>query len=372
VGAGLFVRSLLRVASLDYGYDPERLVVVDPAFPESVPAPERRAAVERMLERAARLPGVAGAGLTSTAAFWSFGIGDFTVPGFDSAAALRESLVISNVVTPGFLTAAGMRVVRGRALTGADVAGAPRVALVSEALARRVWRGADPVGRCVKIDGDSMPCTEVVGVVRNTVVRELREPPLMQYYVPLAQQPGDGARNLVVRAAEGRDPESLVPTLRREMAAVAPAARYVDVLPLVDRLAPQTRPWRLGASAFGALGALALVIAAVGLYSVMAYAVAQRLHELGLRVALGARARDVYVLVLRQGLAVAAAGIVLGVAAALLAGRWVGPLLFDVSPRDPFVLGAVAATLLAAALVATVVPARRATRVDPSDALRAE
>jgi hypothetical protein len=265
-----------------------------------------------------------------------------------------------------------MRVVRGRALTGADVAGAPRVALVSEALARRVWRGADPVGRCVKIDGDSMPCTEVVGVVRNTVVRELREPPLMQYYVPLAQQPGDGARNLVVRAAEGRDPESLVPTLRREMAAVAPAARYVDVLPLVDRLAPQTRPWRLGASAFGALGALALVIAAVGLYSVMAYAVAQRLHELGLRVALGARARDVYVLVLRQGLAVAAAGIVLGVAAALLAGRWVGPLLFDVSPRDPFVLGAVAATLLAAALVATVVPARRATRVDPSDALRAE
>jgi putative ABC transport system permease protein len=373
VGAGLFVRSLLRVGALDFGYDRARLLVVDAAFPDGVPAPERRAALERMLDRATRLPGVAGAGLSSTSPFWSFGMGDVSVPGVDSAAAaLREGPVISNVVTPGLLAAVGTRVARGRAITAGDVAGAPRVALVNEAMARRVWRGADPIGRCVKIGGDTMPCSEVVGVVHNTLLRELRETPVMQYYVPLAQHPGAGGGNLLVRAADADDPRALVPTLRREMAAVAPAARYVDVLPLADRIAPQMRPWRLGASAFGALGALALLIASVGLYSVMAYAVAQRSHEMGLRMALGARGRDVLAIVLRQGLGVAAAGIALGVAAALVAGRWIAPLLFDVSPRDPVVLGGVAATLLAAALAATLLPARRATRANPTDALRAE
>jgi predicted permease len=384
VGAGLFVRSLLRIGAIEYGYAPARLLFVNVAFADGREAragarggrgggevDAQMAAYDRMLDRARTIPGVSRAALSTTAPFWSMAAGDVAIPGFDSLSALRDDFPLWNAVSGDYLATMGTRVLRGRAITDADVFGAPRVALVNEAMARRVWKGADPIGRCIKVGSDTAPCSEVVGVVQNTILNELRERPALQYYVPIAQrQTGRPMRTLVVRT-EG-SPRALIPTLRRELGAAAPGVRYVDVVPMTDRLDPLVRPWRLGATMFGAFGALALLIASVGLYSVMAYTVAQRLHEMGLRMALGARRGDVVRLVLRQGLGVAAAGIALGVVAALVAGRWVAPLLFDVSPRDPVVFGGVAAVLLASALVATLVPARRATRANPSDALRAE
>ncbi|AHG93091.1 permease (plasmid) [Gemmatirosa kalamazoonensis] len=373
VGAGLFVRSLRRIGALDFGYEPARLVFAEASFPDAVPSDVQLAAYDRLLERARRVPGVERAALSTTSPFWSLVAGDLTIPGFDSLRTLGVGFPIYNAVSADYFATAGIRVVRGRPITAADVEGAPRVALVNEAMARRIWKDADPIGRCMRIGDEKAPCSEIVGVVRTVINNELREPPQMQYYFPLAQkQATSSMRALVVRAAPGVRPASLAATLRRELAPAAPGARYLDVVPLEDRIDPQVRPWRLGATMFTAFGMLALLIAAVGLYSVMAYTVAQRLHEMGLRMALGARGRDVTALVLGQGMGVAAAGIALGAAAALAASHWVAPLLFDVSARDPLVYLAVAATLAAAALVASLVPARRATRVDPSDALRSE
>jgi ABC-type antimicrobial peptide transport system permease subunit len=151
-----------------------------------------------------------------------------------------------------------------------------------------------------------------------------------------------------------------------------PGAAYVTVTPLSDVLGRQTTSWRLGATLFTVFGALALVLAAVGLYSVIAYSVAQRTHELGVRVALGAEVGDLVRLVLRQGMGLALVGVVLGGAIAFVVGRWVKPLLFDVSPHDPLVFAGVAAVLLGVAALASLIPARRAGRVDPILALRAE
>jgi ABC-type antimicrobial peptide transport system permease subunit len=161
-------------------------------------------------------------------------------------------------------------------------------------------------------------------------------------------------------------------TVRRRLQPLMPGAAYVTVTPMSDILGEETQSWQLGATLFTVFGGLALVLAAIGLYSVIAYGVAQRSHEMGVRVALGAEGRDLVRLVLRDGMGLAVVGIVLGGAIALLVGRWVKPLLFDVSPHDPVVFAAVAAVLLSAAALASFIPARRAGRVDPIQALRAE
>ncbi|MGH7668035.1 MAG: FtsX-like permease family protein, partial [Gemmatimonadaceae bacterium] len=168
------------------------------------------------------------------------------------------------------------------------------------------------------------------------------------------------------------DAASAKETVRKALQPMMPGGSYITVTPLSDVLGGQTQSWQLGATMFLAFGILALVLAAVGLYSVIAYNVAQRAHELGVRVALGAQVRDVMTLVLRQGMSVSSIGVVLGVAIALGVGHWVEPLLFNESARDPVVYGFVAAALLLVAAVASFIPARRASRVDPMQALRAE
>jgi ABC-type antimicrobial peptide transport system permease subunit len=193
----------------------------------------------------------------------------------------------------------------------------------------------------------------------------------MQYFVPLEQGTWDaGRRTIFIRTAG--EPSATRDIVRRELQSLAPNLPYADVEPLEDIISPEIRPWRLGATMFGIFAGLALLVAAVGLYSVVAYEVAQRTREMGIRIALGAASRDVVALVVRDGIAPALAGVVLGLALALAASRAIASLLFDTSPRDPLVLGACATVLLVVALVASVIPARRATRVDPMEALRAE
>jgi ABC-type antimicrobial peptide transport system permease subunit len=177
-------------------------------------------------------------------------------------------------------------------------------------------------------------------------------------------------RAMVLRTRER--PEALVATTRRALSGVATGIRYLDVHPLQQHIDPLVRPWKLGATMFGIFGALALVIAAVGLYSVMAYEVAQRAHEIGVRVALGAQRGSVARLVLGRGMRVAVSGLALGAVVAWLSERWVAPLLFRVDARDPLIYGIVAVTLLGAAVLATLLPALRATRVDPLQALRSD
>jgi ABC-type antimicrobial peptide transport system permease subunit len=222
----------------------------------------------------------------------------------------------------------------------------------------------------VKVGDDTVPCTHVVGVAQDIKRESLSEDAGLQYYLPIDQQEAGVGGGLFIRVRGNA--ASHTEQIRRELQKVMPGASYVTVTPLDDILGGQTRSWTLGATMFTVFGLLALLVAAVGLYSVIAYNVAQRSHELGVRIALGARSPDVVRLVVSEGLRVSVIGVGIGTIAALGAARYVGPLLFGVSPRDPAVLTGVATILVAVAVLASLLPAWRASRVDPSVALRGD
>ncbi|HEV2131465.1 MAG TPA: FtsX-like permease family protein, partial [Longimicrobiaceae bacterium] len=297
------------------------------------------------------------------------------VPGLDSLPRVGGGEPFFYAAGPGYFAALGLQVSRGRGITPADVEGAPRVAVVNETMARALWPGEQPLGKCLTIGGregePAPPCTEVVGVVQDARRLDLVEVPAMQYYVPLAQSVHREAPHaLLVRAAG--DPASLMPVIQRELLGLGPEVRFVNVQHFSEVLDPERRSWKLGATMFTIFGLLALVVAAIGLYSVLAFSVAQRTQELGVRAALGAPRERLLTLVLGQGMRLVGIGIALGLGAALLAGPRIAPLLFETSPRDPLTLGGVVLVLLTVAALASGLPAWRATRVDPSVALRAE
>jgi ABC-type lipoprotein release transport system permease subunit len=210
----------------------------------------------------------------------------------------------------------------------------------------------------------------VIGVAENSRRQDWVEEENFHIHLPLAQAPAWATRRVLVVRPAGADPERAIPAVRRALQDAAPGLPYTEVRPYEGVFANELRPWRIGAALFGLFGALAAVLVAVGLYGVIAFSVAQRTRELGVRIALGARAAGVLALVLRQGVLLAAAGGAIGLVVALGAARLVEPLLFRVPARDPAVLAGVALALLAVAAAATLVPAWRATRVDPAVALR--
>ena len=366
VGAGLFVRSLRNVRALDYGYDPDRMLHVDVEM-RGVQIDSIRgiALRDELLARARALPGVEDAALTVTVPFYMSWTQDLFRQSRDS---IRGSYYF-NTASPSYFATTGTRIVRGRGFEPGDRAGAPLVLVVSQSMARKVWPGEDAIGQCIRVGADTMPCSTVVGVAEDIMQGNLIDEEGLQLYGPNAQlSPGGGG--LFVRTRS--DAEGMTETLRRELQRAMPGISYVTVKPMQSYLDPNVRSWRLGATMFALFGGLALLLAAVGLYSVIAYNVTQRSHELGVRIALGAQARDVLQLVLSSGVRVAVAGIVLGGGIALLAGRFVAPLLYRVSPKDPLVFALVVFTLFAVAVVASLVPALRATKVDPNVVLRAE
>jgi ABC-type lipoprotein release transport system permease subunit len=220
------------------------------------------------------------------------------------------------------------------------------------------------------MNADTMPCHTVVGIAEDIKAGSLKPDSSFYYYVPATQfSPQSGGLFVRVRSGTARQH---METVRRRLQQEMPGASYVRLTPFSEVMGQQTQSWRLGATMFVAFGVLALVLAAVGLYSVIAYNVAQRQHELGVRVALGASGSDVIRLVVSDGLKVVGAGIAGGLLIALWAGRFVEPLLFSVSPRDPSVFTLVAAALIGVAIAASWVPARRASRVDPNVVLRSD
>jgi predicted permease len=274
-----------------------------------------------------------------------------------------------NTVSPSYFATMGTRIVRGRGFTSADGPGAPKVLVVSQTMAKTLWPHADAIGQCLRQGADTMPCATVVGIAQDIVSQNVTNDPHLFYYAPVDQTGGPG-QGLFIRTRG--DAATMVATVRRELQRSMPGIAYVSVTPLETILEPNVRPWQLGATMFALFGGLALLLAAVGLYSVIAYNVTQRSHELGVRIALGAQARDVVRLVLGSGVRVAAAGIAIGGGIALLAGKFIAPLLYQVSPRDPLIYLLAASTLLAVALVASVIPAWRAARLDPTVALRTD
>ncbi|MFN2563576.1 MAG: ADOP family duplicated permease [Gemmatimonadaceae bacterium] len=373
VGAGLFVRSLSNVRSMRLGYDVDPVVFVqgNDRGVHLTPA-EQNALLDRLVAAAVSSPGVRSATPVTSIPFYSFeGRGAPVIAGRDSLGKLGSFVL--QVGNASYFATAGTRILRGRGITDEDRGGARLVVVVSEAMATALWPGRNPIGEQLRFGRSTGPAFTVVGVAENVRGRRLQGNAEFWYYLSIDQYEkvyGPGYPQVLVRVS-GRA-EDFVEPLRRRLQREMPGAAYVTAMPLGQLIAPQRRSWEFGATMFAAFGGLALLLAAVGLYSVIAYSVAQRKHELGVRIALGARMRDVVGMVVGQGVTFAVAGIAIGSLIALWAGRWAEPLLFEQSARDPLIYGSVAVVLLIVALLATVRPALRATRVDPNSVLRAD
>ncbi|HVE34133.1 MAG TPA: ABC transporter permease [Gemmatimonadaceae bacterium] len=366
VGAGLFVRSLRRVEGMRLGYDVDPILVVGLNMRgETLDTSRHLDLFQRLLTTAKTTPGVVSASRQTAVPFWSNSSTHLTVAGIDTVERLGN--FDYSAVGPEYFRTFGTRIVRGRGITVEDRRESPRVAVVSENMARVLWPGRDAIGQCMKVDSDV--CTTVVGIAENIKEQNLAADSMFYYYMPVTQfRPRAGGLFVRVAGDAPKFSEQLRRSLQREM----PGASYVTVTPFREIVAPTMRSFSLGATMFVAFGALALVVAAMGLYSVIAYNVEQRTHELGVRLALGAQPRDLARLVLTDGARVAVTGVGIGVAVALYASKWLEPLLFGVSPRDAAVYVTASVTLLLVAMLGSWMPARRASRTDPNIALRSE
>jgi predicted permease len=374
---GLFVRSVRNVEGIDVGFDARRMLVVRADWDAFGLTPaETRRALERAGARVAGLPGVGATTLAALAPFAGASMGSLHVPGreaLDALSGVPGGMFFTNLVDTAYFRTLGLPVVRGRA-HAAGAAGAREI-VVSETFARRVFPGADAVGRCVTRAKSDSTCLRIVGVVRDARFLGVTGDLAPIFYGALEPAAG-GPVTLLVRVRDGADARAVggaSAAVRAAVVAAEPRARFVEVAPVADgALRSALAPYRLAAAAFTAFGGLALLLAAVGLYGVVAYAVAQRTGEFGIRMALGARGADVRRLVLRQGARTALLGGAVGAAAAVAVGRALRSRLYGVEPLDPPSLAAVAALLVAVTVLATWLPARRAARVDPAVALRAE
>ena len=369
VGAGLFVRSLQNVQGFRMGYDVDRIVVAGANLRGiRLSDAETNALSERLLVAAREVPGVTHAALAASIPFWSNEQRRFWVPGVDSIRS--KGRFILQVGSPEYFVTMGTRILRGRAFDATDRAGGPPVIVVSEGMARVLWPGADALGKCVRFGADTAPCSSVIGVAEETRIRALNDQREYAYYLPAAQYDSPMSPQLFVRvrgnAADLADDVRL--RLQREL----PGAAYAISMTLDRLIDPSRRAWKFGATMFVAFGGLALVLAAIGLYSLIAYDVAQRTQELGVRIALGASVTDVMRLVMSSGVRLVLVGVILGGGLALWGSKWMEGLMFQQSPRDPLVFGIVTLVLLAVSLVASSGPALRASRVDPNIALRGD
>jgi predicted permease len=375
VSAGLCVRSLQKLQRLDPASEPSRIVLLSLDLGlNSYTPPQARNLHERLIEGARNLPGVEAASLVANA---PLGGGAWTTPlkiieGYQSG--LNERLVIEfNLVTGDYFQTLGVPLLRGRDFSPADTANSPAVAIVNDAFVRRYWPEQDPVGRRIAPAGpnhDGNP-VEVVGVVESKRTRRLTELPEPAVYFPAAQEPQLAlASTLMVRT--GLDPSATVTALRGLMKSLDANVPVFNVRTLAQQKDSSLALQRMAATLLGGFGVLALLLAALGIYGVLAYSVSRRTREIGVRMALGAQLADVLRLVLRQGLGLAGVGLALGLAGAFGATRLLRGFLYEVQPLDPLTFAAVVVLLTVVVLVACWLPARRASRVDPMVALRSE
>lgn len=367
VGAGLFVQSLAEALDVDLGFDPEVLLTAELEMQGDPPAEDRMDAYYRGLEELRRLPGVRAATFHTAGPFQGSLLPRQTVEGWDSIPQTAGGGPFANPVGPDYFETLGMTVRRGRTLTAADhQPGAEPVAVVNEEMERVFWPESGALGRCIHVREG--PCNRVVGVVSNVTRSQLIEDPSMAYYLPFRVEPvGQRPWAILVRMADAdADPPA---DLRAMLMGVSPHVRFVRVGRYDQFLEQRIRSWRLGATVFTSFALLALLVTAVGLYSTLAFQVAQRRGELGIRSALGAPSDKLVRAVVAQTVRALAVGIVLGGLASLALARGVEGLLFQVTAAEPRVYAGAAATILLFGLVAAAAPAWRAACTDPIKAL---
>jgi putative ABC transport system permease protein len=374
VGAGLMLRTLAGMRAAELGFDADRLLSLRIALPRSSyeGPPQLAGFYDRLLPRIEAVPGVERVSATATLLLDDFPRSTiFVIEGQPPPPREEAVEVTLDSVLPGFFETAGIPLLEGRALDQRDTAESAPVVMINAELRRRFFGGEGAVGKRLAYGdgGDGTQWLEIVGVVgdtlRNGFDREVRS----ETYLPFSQNP---ARTMAVLVRADGDPESLAASLRAAVWELDPELPLGDVLPLRAQVAERQAHRRFYTALLAVFSGLALALAAVGIYGVLSYTVQQRFAELGLRMALGARQRDVFFRVLGGGLALAGSGVAVGLVLALLLTRWLRSLLWEVSPTDPATFALLAGLLLAIAALACAVPARRATRVDPGVALRWE
>ncbi len=369
--AGLLIRSLVSLQRVDPGFVADRAIGTGMTMPETQfpDAPSQVAFARRLIETAGQVPGVTAAGISTTLPL----TGSNLELGFDIEAqptppGERRSATYF-AVSPDYFRAMGIRLVKGRAFTEHDDERASGVMVVSETMARRYWPAGDALGKRMAIGYNNTGLREIVGIVADVKNGSLTDRPEPSIYTPFAQTPWP-MLGIVVRTRQ--DASAIITSLTAALAKTATDLPIDDVQVLSTFVARTTATPRFVTTLLAWFAAFALLLAGCGLFSVMAYSVAQRRREIGIRMALGAHTADVRALVVRQALQLGVVGLVLGLGGALVIGRLFQTLLFDVSPADPVTLVGVALTLCAVLVVAAYVPARRAVHIDPALALRGD
>jgi putative ABC transport system permease protein len=374
VGAGLLLRSFARVLEVDPGFRPSGVLTLRVALPDAVYSkPEQvRGFYQRLLERVQGLPGVQAAGAVSALPLsGQGGSGTITIDTQSVPMVDRTPEADQRVATPDYFKAMGVGLVRGRFFEDRDADGAPLVAIVDESLAQTFWPNQDPIGKRLHIGGGggNAPWTTVVGVVRHVRNRTLEARSRVEVYWPENQRPF-GAMAVAVKATG--NPMNLVPTIQREVGAIDPNLPLYRVRTMADVMGESLQRRRLALILLAGFAGLALLLAALGIYGVTSYGVTQRHREIGLRMALGADRGQVMRMMIRGGMGTIAVGLALGAVLALSLTRLMSGLLFAVRAYDPLALTGAALLLTTAAFLAILIPARRATKVNPMEALRYE
>lgn len=376
IGAGLMIRTLGALGDIDLGFNPDRVLTMRVAIPQArYQTPEQVVGFFRtLMQQVEQLPGVEAAGVVRALPLATT-IGDYgvDVDGFEERPG-HAAKGDWQIVSPGAFAAMGTRLVRGRVFTEADTSDGMPVAVINETMARTYWKDGRAIGGRIRIGNMKNPWAAVVGVVaderHNGVTGVVKE----KFYIPHSQwhvaTGGSLVRSVFLVIRTSGDPLTAAAPARAAIRALDPTLPVANVRPMREVVAASLATPRLTGFLLGAFAAVALVLAAVGIYGVLAYLVSQRTQEIGVRLAIGADRRQVLGMILGQGLRLALLGVGIGVVAALLLTRAMQSLLYEVDPADPLTFGVVAVVLLAVALVASYLPALRATRVSPLHALR--
>jgi predicted permease len=368
--AALFLRSLQQARAVDLGFDPKNVLTLSVDLSLlGYSEPGGRQFYRALEERVRLLPGVRSAVVGGPVPLDFYATGArISIPGYDAG---KESPgVLYSSVQPGYFQILGTPLLKGRTFDARDNETGARVVIINEAMAKRFWPNQDPIGRQIKVGVPDGKTCEIVGVVKTGKYRILAEPPMPYFFRPF-EQSYQSRTTLVVKTAG--NPASLVPAVRREVQSLDENLPVFDVRSLEQLINGRALlPFKVMTTLAGAFGLLGLILATVGLYAVQSYSVAQRSNEIGLRMAMGARPSDVLGLVLRQGLALTLGGLLIGLALGLLLAKVTARLLLGVSATDPLAFSEVIGVLLAAALVASIVPTWRAIRLDPARTLRSE
>ena len=374
IAAGLFLRSLNHARAINPGFDADHILTLSfNTTAQKYDATKAGQFYQQLSSRVQALPSVQNVSVAQSAPLSYFYSPAFASPAFveghEPAAGENPPFVGNNAIGPNFFKTLGVPILSGREFTDQDREGAPRVAIVNETLVRNLFANGNPIGQRLRVLTRQPSSWEIIGVVKDSKYRSLGEDPTAYIFLPYLQSPQPA---MALHVQTSGNPKDLAAAIRHEVQTLDPNLPAFNVMSLADNIEISLFPARFGAVLLGVFGFLALLIASIGIYGVMSYGVSERTHEMGIRMALGARGGDVLRLVISRGMRVALIGVAIGGGLAVAATRVVKSYLYDVSPTDPLTFAGIALLLIGVALLACYIPARRATKVDPLVALRYE